>query len=351
MPLPFFVGALAGLRGGPKNKQNSVKEAVKRHNGNLEKLRIKEADCTEAVSGLEKEQLDSLRSLSGIIARLERVKGEPKLDKLTFSNVTLMEYDMKALWKASHEPEWFLSDKGLNAGSYLLVDRAALTVSENAEDAWGDMREKENKINKDFAFYDKLQNAAEQYTKALSSIREIYEKHLGILDQFFEKFGRTEWSSFTDTERFATQNTTQLAMLLYEMCGVKLIKNPAVNGLLPEINEEEMRLKTEKAVAYCENKGFDYHGETFDVLLRGDSKNYLSYRFRLGDKLHELLPISPDQTDAILEKLRTDSNVIIARDVTQDHAAGIINKLRDIDIKSQRVPSPDGSGVYYTELV
>jgi len=351
MPLPFFIGSLAGLRGGSKNNQISIKEAVKRHNGNLEKLRIKEADCTEAVSALEKEQLTVLRSLSGIIARLQRVQGEPKLDKLTFSNVKLMEYDMKTLWKASHEPEWFLSDKGLNAGSYLLVNRAALTVSEDAENAWSDMREKEQKINEDFAFYDKLQNTAEQYTNALASVRAIYEKHLSVLDQFFEKFGRTEWSTFTDTERFATQNTTQLAMLLYEMCGVKLIKNPPADGQFPEINEEELRLKMEKAAAYCENKGFEYHGETFDVLLRGDAKSYLSYRYRLGDKLPELLPITADQTTAILEQLRSDSNVIIARNVTQDHAAGIINKLRDIDIKSQRVPSPDKSGVLYAELI
>lgn len=351
MPLPFFIGGLAALRGGSKNKQNSVKEAVKRHNGNLEKLRIKEADCTEAVSKLEKEQITVLRSLSGVIARLERVKGEPKLDNLTFSNVKLMDYDMQALWKASHEPEWFLSANALNAGSYLLIDRSALTVSEDAKDAWNDMRQKEEKINADFTFYDKLQNIAEQYTNSLASVREIYEKHLSVLDQFYEKFGRTEWSTFTDTERFATQNTVQLAMLLYEMCGVKLISNPAVNGLPPEINEEELRLKMEKAAAYCANKGFDYHGETFDVLLRGDAKNYLSYRYRLEDKLPELLPINTDQTGAILDKLRMNSNVVIARDVTQLHATDMINKLRDIDIKSQRVPSPDKTGVLYLEIV
>lgn len=349
MPLPFLIGGLAALRGG--KKEGSVKETVKRHNGNLEKLRIKEADCTEAVTALEQELLTVLRGLSGMVERLVRVKNEPALDKLTFSNVKLMPLDPKALKKAADEPEWFLSDNALNAGSYLLTDRSALTVSEDAEDVRSEMQEKESKINEDFTYYDTLQKAAERYAASLASVRELYETHLKVLDQFYEKFGRTDWNTFTDTERFATQNCAQLAMLLYEMCTVKLIKDPAVNGLLPVINEEEMLLKMEKAAAYCANKGFEYHGEIFDVILRGDAKNYLSYRYRLEDRLHELLPINCDQTGAILDKLRTNSNVVIARAVTQPHAAGVINKLRDIDIKSQRVPSPDKTGVFYLELV
>lgn len=349
MPLPFLIGGLAALRGG--KKEGSVKDAVKRHNGNLEKLRIKEADCTAAVTALEQEMITVLKGLSEVVERLVRVKNEPALDKLTFANVKLMPLDPGALKKAAEEPEWYISENAMNAGSYLLADRSALTVSEDAENVREEMQKKEQKINEDFTYYDTLQKLAERYTVSLASVRGLYETHIGLLDQFYEKFGRTDWNTFTDTERFATQHTAQLAMLLYEMCSVKLIKEPAINGLLPVINEEEFRLKTEKAVAYCANKGFEFNGETFDVLLRGDARGYLSYRYRLEDRLHELLPISCDQTAAILDKLRCESNVVIARDVTRLHATGMIDKLRDIDIKSQRVPSPDKTGFFYLELV
>ena len=107
-------------------------------------------------------------------------------------------------------------------------------------------------------------------------------------------------------------------------------------------------------------KGVDY------TRIRQDTRQYIRVTFEIGsqsfngmlkkgyrleDKLCRMLPISREQTAPILEKLRMESNVTISREVTHTHARLLMDQLRDIDIKTQRVISPDGSSIYYVELV
>lgn len=349
MPLPFLIGGFASIMN--KNKKGSVKDAVKRHNGNLEKLRIKENDCTEAMNALEAEKLTSLRSLSGIVERVSLIRNRPKLDYISFSNVRLLPYDEEELMKAASEPDWFLNSRKNDAGSYLLEHSAALSISEDPAKAWSEMEENEKKIYESFEYYDKLQGLAERYTNSVASVRDVYEKHLNVLDTFKQKTGKTDWMDYNETEKFATQNAIQLAVLLYEMCGVELIRENENEKDTEWINTSEALALMEKAKALCENKGFEYHGEIFDVILRGNAKNYFSYRYRLEDKLGEMLPINREQIAPILEKLRMDNNVSIAREVTQLRARSLLDKLRDIEIKSQRVPSPDKTSVFYIDLL
>ncbi|MBR1392530.1 MAG: hypothetical protein IJ561_01690 [Ruminococcus sp.] len=350
MPLPFLIGGLASIRGG-KNKKGSVKEAVKRHNGNLEKLRIKENDCSDAINDLEMKKIKALSSLSGIVERARAISNCPKLDYISFSNVKLQGFDEETLLKAAEDPQWFLSSRRNDEGSYLLENKAALTISEDADKAWEEMEQAQEKIYSQFKYYDRLQNIAEQFAACVENVRDLYEKHLKVLDQFKAKTGKTDWNLYNETEKFATQNTVQLAVLLYELCSAELIVPDKDKPDTEWINETELRALMDKAKALCSNKGFEYHGETYDVILRGDAKSYFSYRYRLEDRLAAMLPISSDQTAPILEKLRMDSNVSIVQDVTHMHARAVLDKLRDIDIKSQRVPSPDGQSTFYAELI
>ena len=222
MPLPFLIGGFASIRGG-KNKKGSVKEAVKRHNGNLEKLRIKENDCSEAINDLEMKKIKALSSLSGIVERVRAVSNRPKLDYISFSNVKLQGFDEEALLKAAEDPQWFLSSRCNDEGSYLLENKAALTISEDADKAWEEMEQVQEKIYSEFLYYDRLQNLAEQYACCVENVRDLYEKHLKVLDQFKAKTGKTDWNLYNETEKFATQNAVQLAVLLYELCSAELI--------------------------------------------------------------------------------------------------------------------------------
>ena len=349
MPIPFLIGGLASIMG--KNKNNSVKEAVKRHNGNLEKLRIKEADCTQAMQLLRDEKTNSLKALGSVAQRTSEYQNKPDFGYISFSNVRLLPYDEEQLTKAASDTDWFLSSLRDDAGSYLIENAASITISEDADKAWNEMAEAEKKIYKSFEYYDKVQILAEQLTVSMAAVRDLLEKHIGVLDAFKQKNGRTDWNSFNDTERFAVQNTVQLASMLYEMCTVSVIKEKEGEDDLEWINRSEVRAVMDKAEALCDNKGFEYNDDTYDVILRGDAKSYFSYRYRLEDRLVQMLPIAPGEAAPILEKLRMNANVSIAQDVTHLHARAVLDRLRDIDIKSQRVPSPDEKSIFYIELV
>ena len=350
MPLPFLIGGLTSIMG--KNKKKTVADAVKRYNGDLEKLRIKEEDCGEAIRALEDAKRSALARLGEITVRVGALKNKPDFGYISFSNVKLLPYDGEAFARASQDPDWFLVHKLNDAGSWLLPRSVALDVSEDAAKTWADLETDEKKMFQDFMYYDELQNLAEQFASSLGAVRTVYDKHIKVLDTFREKTGKTDWLLFNDTEKFATQNAVQLSSLIYEMCSAELICECGEDKDNSEwINRQGIRDLMAKAKALCENKGFEYDGQTYDVILRGDAKSYFSYRYRLEDRLVEMLPISRDNTAQILEKLRMDQNVSIARDVTQPHARTMLDKLRDIDIKSQRVPSPDQKSIFYIDLI
>ena len=348
MPLPFLIGAFASIKNGEK-KKGSSKEAVRRHNGNLEKLRIKESECSDAVKALRAEQKLSLTKLAELTGRLESVTNAPNFDLMNVSAVKLVHFDTEGINAAAKDPDWYLST--VSAGNYLVSKTAALSLSDTPVKTWEDMETAEKEINGFFRYYDCLQITAEQLEHSIAMVRDIFEKHLTALDQLKEKNGKIDWNTFGNTQRFAYQNTVQLAVLIYEMCSLPLVKDNEGIGDVSSVDAEGAKALLSKARALCQDKGFDYDASSFDVILRGSAKDYFSYRYRLEDKLGLMLPLSREQIEPILTKLRMDQNVMISRDVTHLHARAVLDKLRDVDIKSQRVPSPDGSSVYYIDLV
>jgi hypothetical protein len=133
------------------------------------------------------------------------------------------------------------------------------------------------------------------------------------------------------------------------MCTVSITKQ--TEDLDEKLNYNECRAMLDKAARFCGDKGFEYDSTSYDVVLRGSAKDYFNYCYRLEDKLPMLLPINREQVPPILEKLRMNQNISINQEVTQLHARAMADKLRDVDIKTQRVISPDGSSTYYIELI
>lgn len=345
MALPFLVGVFSSIK---KNARGSVKEAVKRHNGNLEKLRIKEEDCTAPMKALEEEEINCIRSLAAVVKKVNELRNRPKFDELSVSAVKLIPFDKNAMAKAAEDPVWFVGQYN-SAGSWLIADAHTLSVSEDADSAWDSMEENEKKLNSYFDYYDKLQILAENYTRSLQLLRGLLEKHLSVLRQFYDINKKTDWNEYNDTQKLAFMNTIQLAKLIFEMCSVSITKQ--TDDINERINYGECRQMLNKALRFCGDKGFEYDGTSYDVVLRGSARDYFKYCYRLEDKLCVMLPINREQVPPILEKLRMDQSISISREVTQLHARAMLDKLRDVDIKTQRVVSPDGSSTYYIELI
>lgn len=349
MAIPFLVGVFASIK---KNARGSVKEAVKRQNGDLEKLRIKEADCFLALKALKEEELACTKCLGGLVERIDRItENKPRFDEVSVSSIKLIPFDKNAMQVAASDPESFIGDDCSPDGSWRIGDISSLGSIEDAPVAWNAMEENEKIINGYCAYYDALGILAERYAESLGMLRAVLEKHFTVLDEFHKRNGKTDWNDFGDTQRLAYQNAVLLGKLIYEMCLTELIKeNKDLDGTA-RINSEHIADMLEKAERFCGEKGFEYDGKCYDVVLRGSARNYFNYCYRLEEKLVVLLPISREQAAPILEKLRMDADVAITRDVTHLHARTLMDKLRDVDIKSQRVVSPDGSSVYYIELV
>ncbi len=348
MALQFFVGVFSSVK---KSTRGTVKEAVKRHNSNLEKLRLKETDCEGVMKALEEEELRSIKGLSAILRRVRETADRPRFDEISISSVELVPFDMDKMSRAAEDPAWYIGQSFPAGGSWRVTAAHTLTLSQEADKAWEEMEENEKKLNDCFAYYDALQILAENYTHSLEQLRGLYEKHISVLDQLKSLNGKTSWNDFGDAQRLAFTNGVQLSKLIYEMCQARLVKAEVKEEDISRLDLELGSRMLEKASRFCGEKGFDYDGTSYDVILRGSAKDYFKYCYRLEDKLCLLLPVTREQVPQILEKLRTDSDVAISRDVTHSHARIMLDKLRDVDIKSQRVVSPDGRSIYFIDIV
>ena len=345
MALPFLVGIFSSIK---KNAKGSVKEAVKRQNGDLEKLRLRKEDCNEKIQALREEREASLKGLIAVLKRVRETENRPRFDELNISNVELVPFDLKGISVAAEDPSAFIILNAPDIG-WEIDDWNSLPSPEDAEVAWDAMLENEKRINGWVSYYVDLQILAEKYAHSLGLIRGLYETHIGVLDQFREKNGKTDWNEFGEAQKMAFRNTVLLTKLIYEMCGTALVKE----GSSPSdrINSEQCLALIGKAQQLCSERGFEYDGTTYDVVLKGSARDYFNYCYRLEQKLPALLPISSEQAAPILEALRMENSVSISREVTHLHARTVMDKLRDIDIKAQRKISPDGTSTYYIELV
>lgn len=344
MPLPFLIGVF-------NFKGEKVKQAVKRQEKNIAKLKTKESECGAAMQALEALQEQAVGSFPEFLSRFDRIEGKPRnIAELSVVNAAMPPFDPEGIRRAAADPKWFLSQYISSTGEWMLPQDAALELDKDAEASAQNAAEAEKKLFAAFDYYEALQILAEQYAQSLASIFDIYNRHAAVLDQMYEKNRKTDWNTFGDAQKFAVQNFVQLVSLLYDMCKVKLADDDYGEGMSRiDLATAADRMKT--AADYCADRGFEYNGARFDVVLKGDAGTYFSYRYRLGDRLFELLPVSEDQVEPLLEKLRLEKDVVIVRDVTQLHARALIDKLRDIDIKTQRVPSPSKTGTYYAEII
>ena len=346
MALPFLTGLFSSIK---KNAKGSVSEALKRQNGNFEKLRIRKEDCAAGMDALRKEREKSLYGLIIILKRVRELQNRPRFDELNISGIQLIPFDMKSMSIAAEDPAVFIEQTAPDA-DWEIDDKDQLASIEDAEIAWDAMLANEKKINSWFSYYVDLQILAEKYSHSLELLRGLYETHISVLDQFREKNGKTDWEEFSDAQKMAYRNAVLLSKLIFEMCSAGVLKDSSLKGA-ERLNTEQCRELISKAVQFCGERGFDYDCTTYDVVLKGSARDYFNYCYRLEKRLPSLLPISTEQTASILESLRMESNVAISREVTHLHARNVMDALRDIDIKTQRMISPDGTSTFYIEIV
>lgn len=96
-------------------------------------------------------------------------------------------------------------------------------LSDKADEAYHQMKEAEKTINTICDYLTDLQSVAQGYVNSLKSVKSRYDQSLGYISYVVNDLGKTDWNSFTDDEKLATQNTVLLVGLLYKMCQVNLV--------------------------------------------------------------------------------------------------------------------------------
>ncbi len=111
---------------------------------------------------------------------------------------------------------------GLLVGG-IIFNITGSSLSNKADEAWGQMKKAEGEINKICIYLRELFNSAEKFYSTLTKANGIYLEHFEKLRTIVELEGKTDWDMFTSEEKLMTQNTALLVGVLFNMCKVKLV--------------------------------------------------------------------------------------------------------------------------------
>lgn len=114
-------------------------------------------------------------------------------------------------------------------------------LSDKADDAWDQMKKAEQTIDTSCMYLNELNRFATDYVSALQSVKAKYEEVYGYVSYIVNQQNKTDWTTFSEEEKLATQNAVLLVGLLYKMCQVNLVDKPTIEGGMNRINRAEIR--------------------------------------------------------------------------------------------------------------
>ena len=127
-------------------------------------------------------------------------------------------------------------------------------LSEKADEAWAQMKEAEEKINKICDYLTELRNASLRYYDCLSNVNEMYQFYLFNLRQMVEVFDHCDWNEFTEKEKLITENTVLIVGLLYNMCKIELVKKSSEKDGINSVNTQDINSSINNANVMMKEK-------------------------------------------------------------------------------------------------
>lgn len=126
---------------------------------------------------------------------------------------------------------------GLLVGG-IIFNVAGGKLSDQADEAWAQMKKAEEKINTICNYLTDLRSTSIKYHETLSKVNDIYQGHLKKLKHIVSELRHTDWNTFTKEEKKLTENTVLLVGLLYNMCKVELVLKSEKEEDINTINKE-----------------------------------------------------------------------------------------------------------------
>lgn len=136
----------------------------------------------------------------------------------------------------------------------VIFNIAGSSLSEKADEAYSQMKKAEAEIDKICDYMKQLSYTANQYRESLSSVNDVYRKHLSYLKALVQNSREVNWHYFTEEEKLCTENTVLLVGLLYNMCKVQLVLKSENASDMNEINRKEIDNSIEQAKKFLSDK-------------------------------------------------------------------------------------------------
>lgn len=306
------TGVGAGISGAVKMKdaKDTIEVAQFRHKENENRFKEEEKKTNQDMDQLGKLELEITKSFGNFADLFEKIKNRPTFQEYSKNGVILPKYNGEELKKVSIGAGVLLGSLGgagtgaagafaasgatasgvaatnavlatLGGGSIaagsggmalgtailgastlgvgllvggIIFNATGGKLSEKADEAWSQMKEAEEKINKICDYLTELRNASRRYYDSLSKVNEMYQFYLFNLRQMVEVFDHCDWNEFTEREKLITENTVLIVGLLYNMCKVELVKKSSEKDGINSVNTQDINSSINNANVMMKEK-------------------------------------------------------------------------------------------------
>ena len=122
----------------------------------------------------------------------------------------------------------------------IIFNLVGKSISDKADEAWNQMKEAEDEINRICQYLNDLYVSAGWYKDSLLLVQKQYEQHLQAMKSIILEEGRTDWNAYTSADKITIENTVLLVGLLYKMCKVQVVLQSQEREGMNQVNHKEL---------------------------------------------------------------------------------------------------------------
>lgn len=113
-------------------------------------------------------------------------------------------------------------------------------LSDKADEAYIQMREAEDTINKVCDYLTDLENISVKYRESLAKVYEKYLENFNYISYQVNQLNKVDWNEFNKYEKILIENSVLLVGLLYKMCQVSLVNKAENENDINTVNRSDI---------------------------------------------------------------------------------------------------------------
>jgi len=127
---------------------------------------------------------------------------------------------------------------GLLVGG-IVLNISAHKLSQKAEEAMDQAEREADKTKQICHYLSELTLLAQQYSKALATVQDVYEDNLLKMGDIVHR--NKDWNTYSKDEQLTIENTQTFVAVLYKMCKTNLIIHATAEDSMNRLNSDEVK--------------------------------------------------------------------------------------------------------------